>query len=156
MREHYDDTQVELAMSADAPVLCLASASPRRQTLLSSIGVHACVMPSDIDETPLDAELPEAYVERLAVAKVQAAVGKTTLPVLGSDTAVVIDGVILGKPNDQQHAAHALWSHPPGANGSSGERAAGYTLLQCGHKRYYASTNSRRNRVLLAHGGARR
>lgn len=108
MREHYDDTQVEVAMSADAPVLCLASASPRRQTLLSSIGVHACVMPSDIDETPLDAELPEAYVERLAVAKVQAAVGKTPLPVLGSDTAVVIDGVILGKPNDQQHAAEML------------------------------------------------
>ncbi|WP_404374902.1 Maf family protein [Vreelandella aquamarina] len=95
-------------MTHDAPVLCLASASPRRQALLASIGVPVCVMPSDIDETPHEAEAPAAYVERLAVAKAQAAVGKTPLPVLGSDTAVVIDGTILGKPNNQQHAAAML------------------------------------------------
>ncbi|TKJ11911.1 Maf family protein [Halomonas sp. 15WGF] len=90
------------------PVLCLASASPRRQSLLASIGVPVSVLPSDIDETPLEAESPTAYVERLAVAKAQAAVGKTALPVLGSDTAVVIDSTILGKPNNQQHAAEML------------------------------------------------
>ena len=90
------------------PVLCLASTSPRRQALLASIGVPVSVLPSDIDETPLEAESPTAYVERLAVAKAQAAVGKTALPVLGSDTAVVIDGTILGKPNNQQHAAEML------------------------------------------------
>ncbi len=90
------------------PVLCLASASPRRQALLASIGVPVSVLPSDIDETPLEAESPTAYVERLAVAKAQAAVGKTALPVLGSDTAVVIDSTILGKPNNQQHAAEML------------------------------------------------
>ena len=58
------------------PVLCLASASPRRQALLASIGVPVSVLPSDIDETPLEAESPTAYVERLAVAKAQAAVGR--------------------------------------------------------------------------------
>ncbi|MDK9687439.1 Maf family protein [Halomonas sp. LC1] len=93
---------------ASPPVLCLASASPRRQSLLASIGVSVSVMPSNIDETPWKGETPAAYVERLAVAKAQAAMGKTTLPVLGSDTAVVVDGAILGKPVDQQHAANML------------------------------------------------
>ena len=93
---------------ASPPVLCLASASPRRQSLLASIGVSVSVMPSNIDETPWEGETPAAYVERLAVAKAQAAMGKTTLPVLGSDTAVVVDGTILGKPVDQQHAANML------------------------------------------------
>ncbi len=90
------------------PVLCLASASPRRQALLASIGVSTCVMPSDIDETPLAGESPEAYVERLAIAKAQAGVPKTSLPVLGSDTSVVIDGQILGKPVDERDAAVML------------------------------------------------
>jgi len=93
---------------ASPPVLCLASASPRRQSLLASIGVSVSVMPSNIDETPWEGETPAAYVERLAVAKAQAAMGKTTLPVLGSDTAVVVDEAILGKPVDQQHAANML------------------------------------------------
>ncbi len=107
MREH-EDMPMKAVTPAGAPVLCLASASPRRQALLASIGVPVSVLPSDIDETPLEGESPHSYVERLAVAKAQAAMGKTALPVLGSDTAVVIDDTILGKPNDQQHAADML------------------------------------------------
>ncbi|UXZ55196.1 Maf-like protein [Halomonas sp. 7T] len=91
-----------------APVLCLASASPRRKALLASIGVSVTVLPSDVDETPLSGELPGDYVERLAVAKAEAAVPQTQLPVLGSDTAVVIDGTIMGKPRDEQEAAAML------------------------------------------------
>lgn len=90
------------------PVLCLASASPRRRDLLASIGVSVSVLPSDVDETPLADEPAEAYVERLAIAKADMAMSKTTLPVLGADTAVVIDGVILGKPRDEQDAAAML------------------------------------------------
>ena len=93
---------------ATTPVLCLVSASPRRQALLASIGVPVTVMPSNVDETPIEGESPAAYVERLAIAKAEAATGKTTLPVLGSDTAVVVDDTILGKPRDQQHAADML------------------------------------------------
>ncbi|WP_394424918.1 Maf family protein [Vreelandella stevensii] len=89
-------------------VLCLASASPRRKALLASIGVPVSVLPSDIDETPLADESARAYVERLAVAKASAAMDRTSLPVLGSDTAVVVAGEILGKPRDQQHAAEML------------------------------------------------
>ncbi|WP_434986030.1 Maf family protein [Vreelandella zhaodongensis] len=96
------------ATTADEPVLCLASASPRRKALLESIGVFVRVMPSDIDETPFKGESAEVYVERLAIAKAQAGVPKTSLPVLGSDTAVVIDGQILGKPTNELDAASML------------------------------------------------
>ncbi|OJA04071.1 nucleoside triphosphate pyrophosphatase [Halomonas sp. QHL1] len=90
------------------PVLCLASASPRRRDLLASIGVPVTVHPCDIDETPLAGETAQAYVQRLAVAKAEAAVPLTDLPTLGSDTAVVVDGRILGKPVDFDAAAEML------------------------------------------------
>ncbi|SNY96493.1 Maf family protein [Halomonas sp. hl-4] len=91
-----------------APVLCLASASPRRRSLLASIGVSVQIQPCDIVEAPLTNEPAERYVRRLAEAKAQAATPMTSLPTLGSDTAVVIDGQILGKPADEQHAAAML------------------------------------------------
>lgn len=91
-----------------APVLCLASASPRRRALLASIGVPVVVHPCDIDETPLAGESATAYVCRLAVAKAEAAVPLTDLPTLGSDTAVVVDGRILGKPVDAEEGAKML------------------------------------------------
>ncbi|MBS3666932.1 MULTISPECIES: Maf family protein [Halomonadaceae] len=91
-----------------APVLCLASASPRRRDLLASIGVPVTVHPCDIDETPLVGETPHAYVQRLAVAKAEAAAPLTGLPTLGSDTAVVVDGRILGKPADFDEGAEML------------------------------------------------
>lgn len=90
------------------PVLCLASASPRRRDLLASIGVPVTVHPCDIDETPLAGETAQAYVQRLAVAKAEAAAPLTDLPTLGSDTAVVVDGRILGKPVDAGEAAEML------------------------------------------------
>lgn len=97
-----------LAVSMAQPVLCLASASPRREALLASIGVVVDVRPSEVDETPLMGEAAAAYVERLAITKAQAAVAKTSLPVLGADTAVVVDNGILGKPHDEQDAATML------------------------------------------------
>ncbi|MCA1771285.1 MAG: Maf family nucleotide pyrophosphatase [Halomonas sp.] len=95
-------------MLASEPILCLASASPRRRELLASIGVSVQVEPCDIDETPLPGEPAEPYVCRLAQAKAQAAMPMTSLPTLGSDTAVVVDGQILGKPDDELHAASML------------------------------------------------
>ncbi|MBW6391612.1 Maf family protein [Billgrantia antri] len=89
-------------------VLCLASASPRRRELLASIGVVAEVKPVDIDETPLAEESPEAYVVRLAREKASAGGRLTRLPTLGSDTAVVCEGRILGKPTDRTEAAEML------------------------------------------------
>lgn len=89
-------------------VLCLASASPRRRELLASIGVATTVMPADIDETPKAGEAPDAYVVRLAQVKALAVAPHTELPVLGSDTAVVVDDTILGKPCDEAEACAML------------------------------------------------
>ncbi|WP_269320525.1 Maf family protein [Billgrantia saliphila] len=94
--------------SPDAPALCLASASPRRRELLASIGVTAEVKPVDIDETPRHGETAEAYVLRLAREKAAAGARLSTLPTLGSDTAVVCDGHILGKPGGPDEAAAML------------------------------------------------
>ena len=90
--------------------LCLASASPRRRELLASIGVDVDVQPVDIDEAPLQNEAPRDYVCRLARKKAQAGADliASRLPVLGSDTVVVRDDEILGKPRDQRHAAAML------------------------------------------------
>ncbi|HUM93415.1 MAG TPA: Maf family protein [Candidatus Competibacter sp.] len=86
--------------------LYLASASPRRRQLLRQIGVGYRLLAVAVDETPLAEEPPAAYVARLALAKAQAGVAATrgrraAWPVLGADTSVVADGVILGKPRDR-------------------------------------------------------
>ncbi|TNB86817.1 septum formation inhibitor Maf [Pseudomonas sp. Fig-3] len=94
--------------------LYLASGSPRRRELLTQIGVPFTAVSADIDETPLDDETPSAYVERLARGKAEA--GRRALPagvdgcVLGADTAVVLDGRILGKPLDQADSMAMLLS----------------------------------------------
>ena len=80
-------------------MLVLASQSPRRKELLGQIGVIAESVPADIDETPLAGELPQAYVERLAREKAECVAAiKPGRVVLGSDTTVVSDGKVLGKP----------------------------------------------------------
>jgi len=76
--------------------------------LLASIGVPVAVHPCDIDETPQVGESAQAYVQRLAVAKAEAAAPFTHLPILGSDTAVVVDGRILGKPANAEEGAEML------------------------------------------------
>ncbi|WP_312669164.1 Maf family protein [Stutzerimonas nitrititolerans] len=84
--------------------LLLASASPRRRELLTQIGVPFELLSITLDETPLPAERPEAYVQRLAREKALAgwaAVGDDSVAVLGADTTVVIDERILGKPADR-------------------------------------------------------
>lgn len=89
--------------------IILASASPRRSELLQQIGVTFSVQPADVDETPDPGEAPEDYVERLARDKALAVAG--TSPgalVLGSDTSVVLNGVILGKPADRGEAVETL------------------------------------------------
>lgn len=90
----------------------LASASPRRRELLRQIGVSHEIISTDIDENPIAGERPDQYVIRLAQAKASAGAvasrGKANLPVLGADTAVVIDGMILGKPADEAEGVAML------------------------------------------------
>nr|WP_314616349.1 Maf family protein [uncultured Pseudomonas sp.] len=90
--------------------LYLASGSPRRRELLTQIGVPFTPVSAPIDETPLPGESAVAYVERLAVAKAEAGLASLGGPALtlGADTAVVLDGRILGKPENREHALAML------------------------------------------------
>jgi septum formation protein len=119
-------------------MLVLASASPRRRELLARAGFTFEVRPAHIPEDPKLGEDPIAYVVRLAREKAEAVFAELTLPdgkpgeagpsttlrsaqvdnpvlvqddklvVLGADTTVVVDGVILGKPEDAADAARML------------------------------------------------
>jgi septum formation protein len=89
--------------------LILASASPRRRELLTQIGVACRCCPVDIDETPQPDEPARVYVERLALEKARECLRQNPeAVVLGSDTSVVVDGQILGKPVDEEDAVRML------------------------------------------------
>ena len=92
--------------------LVLASASPRRREILSELGILFDVKPSTIEERANAGESAASLVERLAREKAldvarQLSVGPAR-PVLGADTVVVLDGEILGKPRDAEHAIEML------------------------------------------------
>lgn len=95
-------------------MIYLASRSPRRRELLLQLGIGHERLDIDVDETQLSSEAPAGYVRRLALEKARA--GHRLLrrrsspmrPVLSADTAVVIDGRILGKPRDRAHALSML------------------------------------------------
>jgi septum formation protein len=90
--------------------LVLASASPRRRELLAVLGVKFRVAPADIDEQVRPQERPEDYVRRMALSKAQAGYDRATgnVAVLGSDTSVVVEGCILGKPTGRDDARAML------------------------------------------------
>ncbi len=93
------------------PQIYLASRSPRRGELLSQIGVTHETVTVDVDESILDYEAPADYVVRLAIEKAMAghaAMQYCPQPVLAADTAVVIDGEILGKPTGRANAMAML------------------------------------------------
>ncbi|HET9229561.1 MAG TPA: Maf family protein [Thermoanaerobaculia bacterium] len=85
----------------------LASGSPRRRELLEGLGLRFRVRPVDLDESPLPGEAPRDYVLRLALEKATARVEPGEL-VLAADTTVVVDGEILGKPQDDEDARRML------------------------------------------------
>jgi septum formation protein len=91
--------------------LLLASASPRRADLLRTAGFQFTTRIVDIDEQVRPGETPATYVRRLASEKSFAASKPRETPesiILGADTAVVVDGEILGKPRDKADAERML------------------------------------------------
>ncbi len=92
------------------PKLILASASPRRRALLEPTGLSFEVRPADIPEPVHPGEDPRSVVERLALAKASAVAAQASQGsvVLGSDTIVVVDDDVLGKPRDAEHAVSLL------------------------------------------------
>ncbi len=94
-------------MDAAGSRLILASGSPRRRALLEDLGLRFQVRSVAIDETPLAGEAAETYVRRLAEAKARERCGASEV-VIGADTVVVLDSVILGKPRDETEARQML------------------------------------------------
>ena len=92
-----------------SPGLILASASPRRANLLTQMGLPFEVVPSHIPEELLEGETPEAHVLRLSREKALEVWGShQDKLVLAGDTVVVLDGEILGKPDDKEEAVSML------------------------------------------------
>jgi septum formation protein len=95
---------------AAMPPLILASASPRRQQLLARIGVTAdAIVPADIDETPIKAELPRVYARRMAAQKAQVVASqRPDSAVLSGDTVVAVGRRILPKAESEAEARMCL------------------------------------------------
>ena len=93
-------------------MLFLASKSPRRRELLTQLGLGHSVLDVDVHEAPAPGEQPEDYVRRLAREKAGAGwIEVASVPkavVLAADTEVVLDGVIFGKPADEEDAVRQL------------------------------------------------
>lgn len=104
----------------DSKFVYLASQSPRRRQLLEQLGVRYELLLADDSEDAealevvLPGEAPRAYVQRVTLLKLEAALarmqrrGLPLAPVLCSDTTVALGKTILGKPDDAKHAAHIL------------------------------------------------
>ncbi|HEV7820753.1 MAG TPA: Maf family protein [Burkholderiales bacterium] len=108
-------------MADDDASIYLASRSPRRHELLNQLGIAFVELLSqelhgaDVDETPQAGESPRDYVQRVARAKAQLGWRQVAVrslparPVLAADTTVVLDGEILGKPDNAEHAHNMLY-----------------------------------------------
>jgi septum formation protein len=91
------------------PPLVLASQSPRRAELIGRLGLQFETLPADIDESYLAGETPPQHAERLSREKaLKIAADRREALVVGSDTIVVVDGDVLGKPRDREHAIEML------------------------------------------------
>jgi septum formation protein len=100
----------------------LASRSPRRRELLRQIGISFELLllredprrGPDVNEAVLAGESPADYAARIARSKAELAArqalqrGLRPYPTLGADTTVVLEGAIVGKPDNAQHAAQIL------------------------------------------------
>ena len=102
-----------------APLLYLASGSPRRQELMQQLNLQFEVIQAPMEEAVLPNESPEAYVKRIAVEKAQAGyvkacAGRSGMQagkgvwVVGGDTAVIFEQQIFGKPKSEMDAKRML------------------------------------------------
>lgn len=127
-------------------MLILASRSPRRAELLTQVGIAFSVRPADVDETARPGEPAADYVRRMARAKAAAVQRQHPgPPVLGADTAVVLDDLILGKPRDRDDAIGMLLA----LSGRSHRVMSGVAVaLDAGSSQFALSTSTVRFRTL--------
>lgn len=93
----------------EAPPVVLASQSPRRSQLLGMLGLRFQAHPAEVDESMRPGEPSAQYAERMAREKAEAVARlRPDALVIGSDTIVVVDGDVLGKPRDEAEAVEML------------------------------------------------
>lgn len=110
------------------PLIVLASASPRRRELLASVGIQFQIIPSNIDEIQQPDEKPEDFVLRLSQEKAAEVAQRSTVSgrwFIGSDTIVLCDDQILGKPDSREDSASMLRM----LSGRSHHVISGYAIL---------------------------
>ena len=106
---HHVECVAVLTRADPHPELTLASASPRRQELLSQLGLEFRTIPSDIPEDPLPGESADEMVRRLSLEKAQAVARRIGGGyVIGADSTVVLNGRAIGKPADADEARRML------------------------------------------------
>lgn len=91
--------------------LYLSSNSPRRKELLQQVGLNFEVVNAPVEEVALPNESPESYVLRIAIEKALAGFNKVAgkeVWVIGGDTAVMVDGKVLGKPKNEADSYRML------------------------------------------------
>ncbi|OQY19662.1 MAG: septum formation inhibitor Maf [Desulfobacteraceae bacterium 4572_35.1] len=113
---------------SNLPDIILASASPRRQELLASIGISFQVIPSHIEENHRAGESPSAFVLRLSEEKAAEVAQRANITgrwVIGSDTIVLCDDDIIGKPTSTQDSARMLRR----LSGRSHQVLSGYAII---------------------------
>ena len=123
--------------SSNDPVLILASRSPRRRYLLKQAGLSFSVIPSSIDETSVPISSPETYVKVLSEAKAEnVSIKFPEKWVIGADTIVLKDEVILGKPDSKAQARAMLKQ----LSGQTHQVLTGYAICCKSKNRKYSET----------------
>jgi len=119
------------------PVLILASKSPRRRYLLEKAGLSFSVIPSDIDETTVPLSPPEVYVRVLSEAKAESIAKRYPEKwVIGADTIVLKDGIVLGKPGSIDEARSMLKQ----LSGQTHKVFTGYSIVCKAKNRKFSET----------------
>ena len=90
--------------------IVLASGSPRRREILNQVGISHTVLVSRAEEVKREGETPEELVKRLSREKASEVAGRVAGPavIIGADTVVVQDGMVLGKPGTPERAKEML------------------------------------------------
>jgi len=130
---HHVECVAVLTRAHPHPELILASASPRRQDLLSQLGLEFRTIPSDIPEDPIPGESAEEMVRRLSLEKAQAVARRVGAGyIIGADSTVVLNGRAIGKPADADEARRMLLE----LRGTHHQVTSGLTVVDASSGRY--------------------
>ncbi|NNF99306.1 MAG: septum formation inhibitor Maf [Desulfobacteraceae bacterium] len=115
--------------------IILASKSPRRKYLLEQAGIEFTIEPSNFDESSVPVCAPDDYVKTLAMKKANDISGRYTDSwIIGADTVVLIDGIVLGKPTSPDDARRMLMT----LSGQTHQVLTGYAILCRSMNRQFA------------------